>query len=134
MLALRAKRTTSAKGREQSSINSKRDEALGLSIRFVLTLYRMKAQTRLRLTNDWANERLGLAVDLRCYEQCAEIVRDLGLNRVRLISNNPDKLEALEQMGLVVVERVSPVIPTADAAIRYLLTKKKKISHLLEVA
>lgn len=81
-----------------------------------------------------ANERLGLAVDLRCYKQCAEILRDLGLNRVRLISNNPDKLEALEQMGLMVVERVSPVIPTTNAAKRYLLTKKEKMGHLLEVA
>lgn len=81
-----------------------------------------------------ANERLGLAVDLRCYKQCAEILRDLGLNRVRLISNNPDKLEALEQMGLVVVERVSPVIPITDAARRYLLTKKERMGHLLEVA
>ena len=81
-----------------------------------------------------ANERLGLAVDLRCYEQCAEILRELGLTHVRLISNNPDKLEAVEQMGLVVVERVSPIIRTADAARRYLLTKKKKMGHLLEVA
>ena len=57
-----------------------------------------------------ANERLGLAVDLRCYEQCAEILRDLGLNRVRLISNNPEKMQALAQMGLDVVERVSMLI------------------------
>jgi GTP cyclohydrolase II len=81
-----------------------------------------------------ANQRLGLAVDLRRYEQCAEILRELGLTHVRLISNNPDKLEALEQMGLVVIERVSPVVPTADAARHYLLTKKKKMGHLLEVA
>jgi hypothetical protein len=63
-----------------------------------------------------ANEQLGLAVDLRCYEQCAEILRDLGLSRVRLISNNPEKMQALARMGLDVVERVSMLIPPTDAA------------------
>jgi 3,4-dihydroxy 2-butanone 4-phosphate synthase / GTP cyclohydrolase II len=81
-----------------------------------------------------ANERLGLAVDLRSYEQCAEILRDLGLHRVRLMSNNPEKVEALEVMGLEVVERVSlPILPT-EAAMGYLLTKKEKMGHLLEFA
>jgi 3,4-dihydroxy 2-butanone 4-phosphate synthase/GTP cyclohydrolase II len=80
-----------------------------------------------------ANERLGLAVDLRCYEQCAEILRDLGLNRIRLMSNNPEKLEALEEMGLKVVERVSLVTPPTDAARSYLRTKKEKMGHLLEL-
>src|SRR4030095_6796551 len=54
-----------------------------------------------------ANERLGLAVDLRNYLQCAEILFDLGLCKVRVISNNPLKLQALEEAGLKVVERVS---------------------------
>lgn len=80
-----------------------------------------------------ANEKLGLAVDQRCYEQCAEIVRDLGLTSVRLISNNPDKLRALEEAGLNVVERVSLAIPPTDAARRYLRTKKEKMGHLLEL-
>jgi GTP cyclohydrolase II len=80
-----------------------------------------------------ANEKLGLAVDLRCYEQCAEILRDLGLNRVRLISNNPEKVLALEVMGLTVVERVSLTIEPTDAAMSYLLTKKEKMGHLLEL-
>ena len=80
-----------------------------------------------------ANERLGLAVDLRCYEQCAEILRDLGLNRVRLMSNNPEKMRALEVVGLEVVERVALVTPQTDAARGYLLTKKEKMGHLLEL-
>jgi GTP cyclohydrolase II len=79
-----------------------------------------------------ANERLGLAVDLRCYEQCAEILRDLGLNCVRLMSNNPEKMQALEEMGIKVSERVSMVIPATEAARGYLLTKKEKMGHLLE--
>jgi 3,4-dihydroxy 2-butanone 4-phosphate synthase/GTP cyclohydrolase II len=80
-----------------------------------------------------ANEKLGLAVDQRCYEQCAEILRDLGLTRVRFMSNNPDKLRALEAAGLKVVERVSLAIPPADAARHYLRTKREKMGHLLEL-
>jgi 3,4-dihydroxy 2-butanone 4-phosphate synthase/GTP cyclohydrolase II len=80
-----------------------------------------------------ANERLGLAVDLRCYEQCAEILRDLGLNRVRLMSNNPEKMRALEGMGLDVVERVALMTTPTDAAKNYLRTKKEKMGHLLEL-
>lgn len=53
-----------------------------------------------------ANEQLGLEVDLRRYDECAEILRDLGLRRVRLMSNNPDKIRALKNSGLEVVERV----------------------------
>ena len=80
-----------------------------------------------------ANEKLGLAVDLRCYEQCAEVLRDLGLKRVRLMSNNPEKMLTLEEMGLEVVERVSLVIPPPAAARGYLRTKKEKLGHLLEL-
>ena len=76
---------------------------------------------------------MGLAVDMRCYEQCAEILYDLGLNRVRLMSNNPEKMRALEEMGLNVVERVSLAIPPTDAARGYLRTKKEKMGHLLEM-
>src|SRR5690349_14890025 len=50
-----------------------------------------------------ANERLGFAADLRRYEQCAEILRDLGIHRVRLISNNPEKIQALRNCGLEIV-------------------------------
>ena len=80
-----------------------------------------------------ANVKLGLAVDLRCYEQCAEILRDLGVNSVRLMSNNPEKIRALEEMGLKVVERVWLETSPTDAARSYLLTKKEKLGHLLEV-
>lgn len=80
-----------------------------------------------------ANEKLGLAVDLRCYEQCAEILRHLGVSSVRLMSNNPDKIRALEEMGLKVVERVSLATVPMDAARSYLRTKKEKLGHLLEL-
>jgi 3,4-dihydroxy 2-butanone 4-phosphate synthase/GTP cyclohydrolase II len=80
-----------------------------------------------------ANEKLGLAVDLRCYEQCAEILRHLGVNSVRLMSNNPEKIRAVEEMGLKIVERVSLVTVPTDAARSYLRTKKEKLGHLLEL-
>jgi len=80
-----------------------------------------------------ANEKLGLAVDLRDYRQCAEILFDLGLCKVRVVSNNPLKIQALEEAGLRVVERVSiEVDPTEDSA-GYLRTKKEKLGHLLEL-
>ncbi len=79
-----------------------------------------------------ANERLGLAVDLREYRQCAEVLFDLGLCQVRMMSNNPLKLRALEEAGLRVVERVALEVEPTDAAVHYLRTKKEKLGHLFD--
>lgn len=79
-----------------------------------------------------ANEKLGFAVDARNYQQCAEILFDLGLCRVRVMSNNPDKLNALEEAGLKIVERVPIEIQTEEPAAHYLRTKKEKLGHLLD--
>jgi len=79
-----------------------------------------------------ANEQLGLAVDLRDYKQCAEILFDLGLCQVRVISNNPLKLRALEEAGLTIVERVSIQVKQPEQAGGYLRTKKEKLGHLLD--
>jgi 3,4-dihydroxy 2-butanone 4-phosphate synthase/GTP cyclohydrolase II len=78
-----------------------------------------------------ANEKLGFAVDARVYKQCAEVLFDLGLCKVRVISNNPDKLRALEEAGLEVVERIPLEIETEPPAAHYLRTKKEKLGHLL---
>src|SRR3989440_5119454 len=78
-----------------------------------------------------ANEELGFAVDARDYQQCAEILFDLGLCKVRVISNNPEKLKALEEAGLEIVERVSIEVAPSKSAARYLQTKKEKLGHLL---
>jgi len=78
-----------------------------------------------------ANEKLGFAIDLRDYKQCAEILFDLGLCRVRVISNNPDKLQALEDAGLKVVERIPIEVPAEQPAAHYMRTKKEKLGHLL---
>jgi 3,4-dihydroxy 2-butanone 4-phosphate synthase/GTP cyclohydrolase II len=79
-----------------------------------------------------ANEMLGLAVDSRDYQQCAEILFDLGLCKVRVISNNPLKLRALEEAGLTIVERVSIQVEEPEKAAGYLRTKKEKLGHLME--
>src|SRR5207237_1518646 len=71
-----------------------------------------------------AKEQLGLAVDLRDYKQCAEVLFDLGLCQVRVISNNPLKLRALEEAGLRIVERVSIQVEQPEQAGAYLRTKK----------
>jgi 3,4-dihydroxy 2-butanone 4-phosphate synthase/GTP cyclohydrolase II len=80
-----------------------------------------------------ANEALGFAVDARTYEQCAEILFDLGLCQVKVISNNPDKLQALEQAGLTIVERIPIEVETDPPAAHYLKTKKEKLGHLLRI-
>jgi 3,4-dihydroxy 2-butanone 4-phosphate synthase/GTP cyclohydrolase II len=80
-----------------------------------------------------ANERLGLAVDSREYRQCAEVLFDLGLCQVKVISNNPGKLKALEEAGLEIIERVSIEVASSEPAARYMQTKKEKMGHLLDL-
>ncbi len=80
-----------------------------------------------------ANEQPGLDVDLRRYEQCAEILLDLGLSRVRLISNNPEKIHAVRNCGLEVVERVSLSIKYHQNLTRYLRTKRDEMGHLISL-
>ena len=81
-----------------------------------------------------ANEQLGLAVDLREYKQCAEVLFDLGLCQVKVLSNNPLKLRALEEAGLRIVERVSIQVEQPEQAGAYLRTKKEKLGHLLDLS
>ena len=78
-----------------------------------------------------ANEKLGFEIDARDYQQCAEILFDLGLCKVRVMSNNPDKLEALERAGLTIVERVPIEVDSQEPAAHYLKTKKEKMGHLI---
>lgn len=79
-----------------------------------------------------ANETLGFAADSREYQQCAEILFDLGLCEVRVMSNNPDKISALEEAGLRVIERVPIEVRAKQPAAHYLRTKKEKMGHLLD--
>lgn len=78
-----------------------------------------------------ANLELGAPVDARDYELAAEILHDLGFDRIRLMTNNPDKVEALTGAGIVVAERVPLVVEASRHSRRYLETKKKRLSHEL---
>ena len=79
-----------------------------------------------------ANESLGFAADAREYEFSAKILKELGAGRIRLLSNNPDKVRQLESAGIRVVERV-PCQPRISKISRsYLEIKKRKMGHLLQ--
>ena len=77
-----------------------------------------------------ANERLGFKADQRDFTLPGEILKALGVTRVRLLSNNPDKVEALERSGVQVVERVPCEVVPSPHAEEYLRTKKEKLGHL----
>jgi len=78
-----------------------------------------------------ANSKLGFAADSRDYEFAAEALKALGVRKLRLLSNNPDKVEQLESAGLRVVERVPCRPRTSRHSKFYLRTKKDKMGHLL---
>lgn len=77
-----------------------------------------------------ANERLGFEADLRAFALPAGILKALGVSKVRLLSNNPDKVAALERGGIEVVERVPCEVKPSAHAEDYLKTKKEKMGHL----
>ena len=77
-----------------------------------------------------ANERLGFKADQRDFALPGQILKALGVSRVRLLSNNPDKVEALQRSGVEVVERVPCEVTPSPHAEEYLKTKKEKLGHL----
>ena len=79
-----------------------------------------------------ANEELGFAADCRGYELPAEALKLLGVKKVRLMTNNPEKVAALESAGITVMERVSAEVEPQDSFAGYLKTKQEKMGHILE--
>jgi 3,4-dihydroxy 2-butanone 4-phosphate synthase/GTP cyclohydrolase II len=80
-----------------------------------------------------ANRTLGFQADQRDYGIGAQILRDLGVRRMRLMTNNPAKYVALEGYGLEIVERVPLEVPPTEHTRRYLEAKKNKLGHLLRM-
>ncbi len=80
-----------------------------------------------------ANHKLGFADDLRDYGIGAQILKDLGIRKIRLLTNNPRKIKGLEGHGLEIVERVPLIIKPNENNINYLRTKETKLGHLLHV-
>jgi GTP cyclohydrolase II len=79
-----------------------------------------------------ANVELGFAPDCRAYELPAEVLKLLGVPAVRLITNNPEKVAALQAAGIEVTERVSAEVEAQDTFERYLRTKQEKMGHILD--
>jgi 3,4-dihydroxy 2-butanone 4-phosphate synthase/GTP cyclohydrolase II len=80
-----------------------------------------------------ANAKLGFAPDIRDYGTGSQILRDLGVRKIRLMTNNPAKFVAIEGFGLEIVERVPLEIAPSTTTQKYLETKKKKLGHILEL-
>ncbi len=80
-----------------------------------------------------ANAKLGFAPDIRDYGTGSQILRDLGVRKIRLMTNNPAKFVAIEGFGLEIVERVPLEIAPSQTTQKYLETKKKKLGHILEL-
>jgi 3,4-dihydroxy 2-butanone 4-phosphate synthase/GTP cyclohydrolase II len=80
-----------------------------------------------------ANEELGFKADLRDYGVGAQILVELGVRKIRLMTNNPKKIVGLEGYGLEIVERVPLEVDLTDKNIQYLKTKKEKLGHLLNI-
>ena len=79
-----------------------------------------------------ANLKLGFRADCREFEMQAAMLKDLGVSAVRLLTNNPEKVAALERAGIAVVERVPATVPVEDSFEHYLEVKRDKMGHLLE--
>jgi len=106
-----------------------RQEGRGIGLHNKLRAYKLQDQG---LDTVEANVRLGLPVDRRDYGIGAQICRDLGLRRIRVLTNNPKKTKRLNVYGLEIVEQLPIEIPPTPDNIRYLRTKKEKLGHLLE--
>ena len=103
----------------------------GRGIGLINKIHAYALQQRQGLDTVEANERLGFPADLRDYGIGAQILADLGLRRIRLLTNNPRKIIGLEGYGLRVVGRESLIVPATPHNRAYLRTKKKKLGHLL---
>ncbi|MGB6191550.1 MAG: GTP cyclohydrolase II [Terracidiphilus sp.] len=104
-------------------------EGRGIGLMAKLKAYELQDQGRDTVE---ANEELGYAADCRGYELPAEVLKQLGVSSVRLMTNNPEKVTALESAGIAVTERVSAEVEPQETFERYLRTKQEKMGHILD--
>jgi 3,4-dihydroxy 2-butanone 4-phosphate synthase/GTP cyclohydrolase II len=105
-----------------------RQEGRGIGLVHKIMAYQLQDQGKDTVE---ANEALGFKADQRDYGIGAQILAELGVHKMRLLTNNPRKFVGLEGYGLEIVERLPLEIPATDASRRYLKTKKEKLGHLL---
>jgi len=105
-----------------------RQEGRGIGLVHKILAYQLQDQGQDTVQ---ANETLGFKADQRDYGLGAQILAELGLHRIRLLTNNPRKFVGLEGYGLEIVERVPLEVPPSDHSREYLRTKKEKLGHLL---
>lgn len=108
-----------------------RQEGRGIGLLKKLEAYKLQQEKGLDTVE--ANQALGFAPDLRQYGIGAQILADLGVRKIRLLTNNPRKVVGLEAYGLTIVERVPIELPANQCNARYLKTKKDKLGHLLQL-
>jgi 3,4-dihydroxy 2-butanone 4-phosphate synthase / GTP cyclohydrolase II len=108
-----------------------RQEGRGIGLANKLLAYKLQDQG---LDTVEANQALGFKPDLREYGTGAQILKDLGLSQLRLITNNPRKIVGLEGHGLKVVERVALPVHIYAYNAKYLQAKKQKLGHLFRLA
>lgn len=106
-----------------------RQEGRGIGLGNKLRAYALQEQGHDTLD---ANVELGFAPDERSYESAVEILRQLGVKRLRLLTNNPEKVAALRHGGLDIVERLSIVVPENPHSAGYLQTKRERFGHEIE--
>jgi 3,4-dihydroxy 2-butanone 4-phosphate synthase/GTP cyclohydrolase II len=105
-----------------------RQEGRGIGLANKLHAYRKQEEG---MDTVEANVALGFAPDLRDYGEGAQILADLGIRKVRLLTNNPCKVKGLDGYGIEITERVPIIIPANEYDKNYMLTKKNKMGHLI---
>jgi 3,4-dihydroxy 2-butanone 4-phosphate synthase/GTP cyclohydrolase II len=116
-------------GKEGGVLVYLRQEGRGIGLINKIKAYALQEQG---MDTVEANERLGFKADARDYTIGVKILADLGLSSIRLLTNNPKKIEGLEKYGIRIVERIPLIVEPSKENAAYLKAKKEKLGHYLE--